>query len=132
MASTIGRYMTRQPWTVHRDVKLERARAIMREHGIRHLPVVENGQLVGLLSERDIYLVERLLGIESETTVADAMSIDVMTATPDESIDRVADSMAAQKYGCSVIVDRHGVVEGIFTTIDALRVLADVVRHELQ
>jgi acetoin utilization protein AcuB len=130
MASTIARYMTRQPWTVRRNVSLKRARAIMKEHDIRHLPVLEGDELIGLLSERDILLVERLLGVESETTVADAMSVDVMTAAPDSAVEEVADSMADHKYGCSVIVDEGGAVEGIFTTVDALRVLADAMRHE--
>src|SRR4051812_19603913 len=43
----ISRYMTRQPWTIRMDATLAEARALMREHGIRHLPVLDAGRLRG-------------------------------------------------------------------------------------
>jgi CBS domain-containing protein len=46
----------------------------------------------------------------------------------DDPVDAVAERMAARKYGCALIVNRRGAVEGIFTTIDAMQVLADVLR----
>ena len=120
----ISRYMTRQPWTVRHNASLETAADLMREHGVRHLPVLDARKLVGILSDRDVNLFRRL--DEPELEVDDAMTQDVYTVRGDESLDFVANTMAERKIGCAVVVDSRGAVEGIFTTIDALRALADV------
>jgi len=125
----ISRFMTPQPWTIGRDERLAKARDLMREHGIRHLPVLDGGKLVGILSERDVFLLERYSHIDHHMRVEDAMSVDVYTAGPDDPVDTVVDKMAQQKYGSVVVVNRGEVVEGIFTTVDGMRALADVVRR---
>ena len=126
---TISRYLTRQPWTIRRDAPLSQARDMMREHGIRHLPVLDGGKLVGLVSERDIYLLGRFELIDHDLKVEDAMSEDVYTAEPDDPVDDVVQKMAEHKYGSSVVVSRGDKVEGIFTTVDGMRVLAEVLRR---
>ena len=125
----ISRYMTRQPWTIRRDATLAQARAMMRDHGVRHLPVLEGGKLVGILSERDMYLLERYRHLDAAQTVEDAMSEDVYTADPDDPVDTIVEKMAEHKYGSSVVVGRGERVEGIFTTVDGMQVLADVLRR---
>src|SRR5579863_568218 len=55
----IGRYMTSQPWTLESGASLGDARRLMHAHGIRHLPILDDGRLVGVLSERDLLRVER-------------------------------------------------------------------------
>ena len=50
----ISRYMTRQLWTIERGATLTDAHQLMRAHAIRHLPVMDNGQLVGLISIGDV------------------------------------------------------------------------------
>lgn len=125
----ISRYMTSQPWTIRHDAKLAQAHELMREHQIRHLPVLEAGTLVGIISERDVYLYERLALPDSNLTVEDAMTVDVYAVGCDDSLDAVVEKMAAHKYGSVVVMNRRGAVEGIFTTIDGMRVLADVLRR---
>lgn len=125
----IERYMTRQPWTTPHDAKLSDARALMRERHVRHLPVVEGGKLVGILSERDGYLFDRLEGLDAEITVEDAMTTDVYAVRGKDMLDDIVDTMAEHKYGCVVVMDGCGTVEGIFTTVDGLRVLAGVLRR---
>lgn len=101
----------------------------MREHEIRHLPVLDDGKLVGILSDRDVLLYERLSGADPEAKVEDAMTEEVFAVTSDQLVEDVADKMADHKYGSIVITDRHGVVEGILTTVDAVQALADVIRR---
>jgi acetoin utilization protein AcuB len=102
----------------------------MREHRIRHLPVLEAGELVGLVSERDLHLIETLPDSDPDTvTVEEEMSADVYTAGLDAPIDRIVEKMAEHKYGSVVVLDRRNVVAGIFTTTDALQVLADVLQR---
>lgn len=104
------------------------AHALMRKHGIRHLPVLHSGKVVGLVSERDLEIFESTRDAEADsTTVEEAMSTDVYVVSPAASLADVADVMAARKLGSAVIVDR-GCVTGVFTTTDALRVLAASLR----
>lgn len=127
---TIDRYMTRQPWTIRSDARLADAHRIMREHGVRHLPVLVDGQLVGLVSEGDVRLTQSLLGREAQdVTVEDAMSQDVFTVAGTGPVDEVVEQMAKRKIGSAVVVDRRGHVEGIFTTVDALQFFADTLRR---
>jgi acetoin utilization protein AcuB len=126
---SMSQYMTRQPWTIRKNAKISQAHEMMRAHRIRHLPVLEAKKLVGLVSERDLHLIETLPDVApDEVTVEEAMSEDVYVVSADDPVDAVVEKMADRKYGSAVVVDRRGVVQGIFTTIDALQVLADVLR----
>lgn len=125
----ISRYMTRQPWTIERSATLTAAHQVMRSHAIRHLPVMEAGKLVGIVSERDLHLIETLPDADpDEVTVDDAMTEAVYVAAPTDEVSEVVDRMAAGKLG-SAIVMRDQAVEGIFTSIDALQVLSHVLRR---
>jgi acetoin utilization protein AcuB len=124
MNGSIAEFMTRSPHTIGLQATLVEARKRMNQNGIRHLPVLEAGTLVGLLSQRDIQLIESLQDVNpAEVTVEEAMSQDVLTALPTEKLAAVCDRMAKRKAGSAVIVAK-GKVYGIFTTIDALKALA--------
>jgi acetoin utilization protein AcuB len=124
MKPTIKKFMTHGPHTIGREQMLSSAHDVMREHGIRHLPVLEGGKLVGLLSQRDLHLVETFRDVDpAKTKVDEAMSTDVYITGPDSGLDEVATHMAEHKYGSAVIVER-GKVIGVFTTVDALHALA--------
>jgi acetoin utilization protein AcuB len=126
----MSRYMTRQPWTIRKDAKMSQAHELMRAHRIRHLPVLEGGRLIGIVSDRDLHLLETLPDSDpDEVTVEEAMTEDVYAVGLDDPVDAVAERMAAHKYGCAIVANRRGVVEGIFTTVDAMQVLADVLRR---
>ena len=126
----ISRYMSRQPWTIRRDATMSQAHRMMREHGIRHLPVLDGGALVGVVTERDLHLIETLPDADpDEVDVEDAMSVDVYAVGPDDPVDAVVERMASRKLGSAVVIDQRGAVEGIFTTVDALQVLSDVLRR---
>lgn len=125
----ISRYMTRQPWTIERGATLTAAHEVMRGHAIRHLPVMDAGTLVGIVSERDLHLIETLPDADpDDVTVDDAMTETVYVARPTDEIAEVVDRMVAQKIG-SVVVMQDRRVEGIFTSIDALVVLSNVLRR---
>lgn len=121
----IRQVMTPSPHTIGSDQKLSTAHKVMREHQLRHLPVLRAGKLVGVLSQRDLYFLESLAGVDIEIDcVADAMTQEVYAVHPDDSLREVARIMANRKYGCAVVIDR-GRLLGIFTATDALRHLAD-------
>lgn len=121
---TIDRYMTASPHTIAADQTLATARKLMRLHHIRHLPVLDRGRLVGLLSDRDLKLVESLKGVnEDEVLVDDAMSDEPYAIAPLALLEDAAREMAHRRLGSAVVVDKSQVV-GIFTAVDALKALA--------
>jgi acetoin utilization protein AcuB len=119
----IGQFMTPLPHTIEFDQPLARAHELMRLHQIRHLPVTQNGKLLGLVSIRDLHLIETLRDVDpAEVPVEDAMAEEPYTVSPEEPLDAVATVMADHKLGSAVIVE-DGRIQGIFTTVDALRAL---------
>lgn len=122
--------MTPQPWTIRKDACIAEARRLMREHEIRHLPVLEAGKLVGVVSDRDLQFIESLRATEREDlTVEEAMVQDVYTASVEAPVDEVVEHMARSKLGSTIALDRHGKVKGIFTTVDAMQFLANMLRR---
>jgi acetoin utilization protein AcuB len=130
VTATIADYMSRPARCIQRDQPLVAAHSLMREHRIRHLPVLDGDRLVGLLSERDLHLTETLRSVDPrKESVAEAMTESPFTVTPQASLAYVAEVMFANRYGSAVVVE-HGQVVGIFTTMDALRALVDRVRFD--
>jgi acetoin utilization protein AcuB len=124
--SPIRDFMTPAPVTICRAQRLSDAARRMHEHHIRHLAVLEGGFLFGILSERDIDLVEALPDCNpDEVTVEAAMTQDPYTVKADTPVREVAAAMAEHTYGTAVVMDQ-GRVAGIFTTGDALRLLAEM------
>lgn len=127
---TVGALMTPQPLTIGRKESLATAHRLMREHRVRHLPVLEHGELIGIVSQRDLYFLETIRGVDLDTdSVEDAMTTDTYAVTPDTSIGSVAKNMARCRYGCAVVLER-GKVAGIFTATDALRLVSTLVQAE--
>lgn len=117
-------FMVADPWTIDSKKTLAAAHRLMREKKIRHLPVLSSGDLAGVVSLRDLHLVETLKDVDPErVTVEEAMTPSPYTVDPDTPIAEVALKMAEYKLGSAIIV-RNGRVEGMFTTVDALKLLA--------
>lgn len=110
-----------------KDTLAEAARR-MRLHSIRHLPVVDGKHVVGLLSQRDVYLVETFKGVEpSRVLVEEVMRKEPYVVEAEDAVTKVASEMAERRIG-SAVVAHNGKLLGLFTTTDALRALATVLR----
>jgi len=128
---TIQKYMTTSPHSIGQAQTLATAHKFMREYEIRHLPVMEGGKLVGMLTDRDLHLVETLRDVDPEkVTVDDAMSTSVYSVSPDAPLDEVSAAMAEHKYGSAVVVQNNKVV-GIVTTVDICHALTDLLHSRL-
>lgn len=126
MTHVVDDFMTRSVHTIGAQSPLTEAHRIMNEHAIRHLPVLEGGKLMGVVSMRDLHLIETLKGVDpKEVAVEEAMAQEAYTVPPGTALLEVARTMAMHKYGSAVIA-RDGKVEGIFTTIDALKALEEI------
>jgi acetoin utilization protein AcuB len=127
----IQKYMTTTPHTIGSDQSIAKAAAIMSEHGIRHLPVLRGGQLLGVLSDRDVKLIETFRDVDaSKTSVEEAMTDQPYTVGPETPLDEVVRTMAEKKFGSAVVVQNHKVV-GIFTTVDACQAFAELLQTRL-
>ena len=121
----IQKVMTAMPHTIGSDQTLSVAKEMMSEHGIRHLPVLNGSRLVGLLSDRDIAVASSFKG-SSEMKVDDVMMSMAYVVKPEAPLNEVVSKMAANKYGSVVVQQDNGKVVGIFTSVDALRYLSEV------
>ena len=122
-------FMTPFPHSIDVDAPLEDAHKLMREHRFRHLPVMSGGEIVGVLTDRDIKLV---LGPdfgtpdERELRVRDAYVERPCVVPASTPVAKVARVMAQNRIG-SAIVTKHGKLVGIFTVTDACRALAEII-----
>ena len=104
---------------------LDRALELMQEHGIRHLPVTENGKIAGIISERDVYTH---FGKDwtSMLTVADIMNTSLLSVHKNENLGQVAFQLSSKKIGSALVLDDDQSLYGIFTTTDALNALVEI------
>jgi CBS-domain-containing membrane protein len=122
--------MTPLPLSIGVEARVLEARELMAEHDIRHLPVTDDGRLVGVVTQRDIGLVldpELDLPFDEELRVRSVCILEAYVVAPDTPLDEVVDEMARRRIG-SALVARNGRLLGIFTVTDACRLLADTLR----
>jgi CBS domain-containing protein len=122
--------MTPFPCWIDIGDSLRRARGLMVEHQIRHLPVMQERSLVGVLSDRDLKrALDPTLGLppEDELFVRDAYVSDPYVVDSSTALDVVLEHMAAHHVG-SALVTSHGRLAGIFTATDACRLYCDHLR----
>ncbi len=125
----VEEFTTPCPTVVSSDLKLNKLELLMKKKDIRHVPVEENGTLVGIISERDIYFAYRL-GDMNELCAGDIMHKDPYQVDPETKISEVAFHMSKNKYGSALVAHPGGEL-GIFTSIDALNALIEIVRGDI-
>jgi acetoin utilization protein AcuB len=120
--------MTRGLVTIEPDTSCAQARDLMNEHRIRHLPVVAGGQLVGMVSDRDV----RSAASQSPRTPAERiMATEVVTVTPETRVEHAARLMLAARFG-SLPVVTGGALAGIVTYTDLLRAFVRIMETATQ
>jgi len=128
---TIHSFMTTTPHSIGADQTLAKAQEMMETHDIRHLPVLTGGRIVGMLTDRDLRLIESMEGVDPrKVTVEEAMSTAVYAVSPEAPLDQVVTTMGQKKYG-SVVVLEKGRVVGIFTTVDLCRAFTELLGGRL-
>ena len=122
--------MMASPVTLKPDDTLDLANDVISLGRIRHIPVVEEGTLVGLLSERDLMgaAASRIFGLKQKNKSAllksvlikDVMKKHLVTVKPQTPIKEAARLMAEKKVGCLPVLSDGNLV-GLVTTTDILR-----------
>jgi CBS domain-containing protein len=135
MTKTVRDIMTPDATTLGRNDSLQLAKDIMNLGRIRHFPVVEDGEVVGVVSQRDLYKASlgavMKYGEKAQRAflegiaVKEVMSDPPITIRPDAPVQEAARLMMEKKIGCLVVVEGKRLV-GIVTETDMLRLVAEM------
>ena len=123
MEYKIENFMTKSPRTVSGHQKLIFAETMMVDLKIRHLPVTMDEELMGVLSLRDIRLVQSIDKDYQQIPVSEACVEDLILVQKDEDVREVAKTMLKKKIGSVLVMNKEKLV-GIFTVIDALTLIS--------
>ncbi|MBU2571356.1 MAG: CBS domain-containing protein [Gammaproteobacteria bacterium] len=132
--------MTSQVFTVEQHDMIDRVFFLLHYEKVRHLPVIEKGKVIGIVSDRDLY---KALGpksnsnsvetVEGKTVlqvvpqkVQHIMRRGVLTVNPDTYASEAASIMAENKVGALPVVDKNNKLVGIVSATDILRVFAKI------
>ncbi len=125
-------WMTTDVITIDEDTSVMKASQIMKENGVRRLPVMRDGQLVGIVSDRDLKEaspskattldVHELYYLLSELKVKDIMTKEVVTISPDDTVELAAVKMLEHRVTGLPVV-HEGRLVGILTMNDVFKVL---------
>lgn len=129
----VGNWMTKDVISVDVNDSMQDAARLIRKHKIKRLPVMENGKLVGIVTDRDLKRasasdvttleIHELLFLISEIKISDIMTKDPITIPLDYTIDEAAQILLEHKLSGAPVVDDEGQVAGIITQTDIFRVL---------
>jgi acetoin utilization protein AcuB len=133
--TTVEKWMTKNPITIDQDASIIEAIHLMKEKGIRRLPVMTKGRLTGLITERmikdytpgkatslDTWEVHYLL---SKTSVKDVMNTAPVTVTPDVNLSTAAQLILNHKLYGLCVVDAKGDLVGVMSVGDMLRAVVE-------
>jgi CBS domain-containing membrane protein len=125
----IAQIMTTPVISLAADHSVSLATGIMNLKGVRHLPVTEQGRLIGLVSHRDLMAAQAAAlasapGSDDELSVpvGKIMKTDLATVSPQTRVLEAARIMLDHRYGCLPVVE-DGRLVGIVTAIDMLQLL---------
>jgi len=128
--------MTTELTTLEHDATLLDAALLMRSSGFRHLPVVKEGRLVGVLSDRDVHRAspsifsnitpEEYNRLFETTPIAKVMAREPVSVSPETPVPDVVRLMHEHKFGSVPVVEGDQQLVGIVTTTDMLRVLSEL------
>jgi acetoin utilization protein AcuB len=136
----VSDWMTKKVYTVNADDYLSDAVLLMRERGVKHVPVLKSGKLKGIISDRDIkeYSPSKATSLDiyelhyllAKTKIREIMKTGVITTSADTPVEEAAMIMLDKNIGCLPVLD-GGELIGIISDRDIYRALVDItgIRH---
>lgn len=124
---TVGKVMTPFPYSIDVGADVVEARVLMDEHEIRHLPVTQNGKIIGVITDRDIQVAGALSDGEAAARVREVCHMPAYVVSHDAGLDSVLESLI-ERHITSAIVTQDGNLAGVFTLTDVCRLLLERVR----
>jgi acetoin utilization protein AcuB len=121
----VSEWMTKDVISITKDRSIQECVNLMKRHSIRHLPVVEDGKLVGLVTEGDMRQIF-LASLIEDLTIKDVMISDPITVSPDTEIEDAAKVIFYNKIGGLPVVDEEDRLLGIITVADILAAFIEI------
>ncbi len=135
VAMKVSKYMTQKLITTSPDTSVKDAFLLMREHRVRHVPVVEEDNLVGIISDRDLRRPKWVDAMDDWTNyyqIDDSHSVrDIMTSNPEtlrtyDNILKAVKILREQRYGAMPVLDKTDELVGILSAQDLLMALEEL------
>lgn len=136
----VSRYMTAKVITARPDDGVRKTFFRMREHRVRHLPVVdEAGKLVGFISDRDLRRpdwvdqdvdISHAYQLDDDLQVQDLMSTNLVVAHTYESVAKAVDVFLEHRYGALPVLNKDEELVGILSAVDLLRAFAELLEQQ--
>lgn len=111
------------------DMSVKEMIMLMDRHGFRHLPVVDNKKPVGIISARDLKVL-RLVNKDLQMKAKEIMIEDPFCVISGAPMEAVAFDMSERKIGSALVVNDAGELDSIFTSVDGLNALVEVLRGD--
>lgn len=126
---SVEEFTTPNPITASEEDPIDKLGSLMKENGIRHLPILKNNKVIGIISDRDLRVVSNLNAKQKmKIHAGDIMVKDPFTVSSDMTLADVAFEMSKNKIGSVIVNDENDQFLGIFTVTDALNALIEIVR----
>jgi acetoin utilization protein AcuB len=129
----VKNWMSKNVITVNEDDSMQDALKLLKQHNIRMIPVLKNGQLIGVVTDRDLKRasasdattldVHELLYLISKIKVKNIMTKNPISVPPDLTVEETAEVLLNNKISGAPVVDDTGKVVGTITQTDLFRVL---------
>jgi acetoin utilization protein AcuB len=127
----VEEFTTPNPVTAAEEAGLDDIIRLMKIHEVRHLPIVKDKAVVGIISERDVKLASGLSQKEKFLVcAADIMVREPVTVSAGETLSDVAREMSESKIGSVIVNDENDRFLGIFTATDALNALTEILKKQ--
>ena len=126
MSKSVASAMTSDPYVVSKQATVADAARIMRDRNIGSVPVVDNGYLLGIVTDRDLAVRVVAEGLDAMTTKVESIATaNLHSAAPDESLDDVYERMAIWRVRRLPVVENDGRLVGMLAQADLVHELKD-------
>lgn len=140
MAIKVSKYMSKQVVSIQQDMGIREAFFLMKEHSIRHLPIVDdNKQLIGIISDRELRRpnwvdeaqdITHVYLLDNSMNVSDVMITNVHTLHTYDTLNKAVNLLLEEGIGAAPVLDKTGTLVGMLSSIDLLRALSDMIKEQ--
>jgi len=140
MAIKVSNYMARQVVSISPDVGIREAFFLMKEHSIRHLPIIdEDKKLIGIISDRELrrpnwvdeaHDISHVYYLDNSMHVRDVMIRNVHVLHTYDTLSKAVSLLLDHGIGAAPVLDKTEELVGMLSSIDLLRALADMIDEE--
>ncbi|WP_283130341.1 CBS domain-containing protein [Enterovibrio norvegicus] len=139
MPGKVSDYMTQKLITVAPQIGVREAYFTMRDEEIRHLPVMDGDELVGIISDRQLRRpnwadespdIEHPYLLSDDLTVGDVMERSVVTCRTYETLSKANKALLSANVGAMPVLDKTDTLVGMLSAVDLLGALQDLLNKE--